>query len=124
MTADRDCANHQERVVWAQHGAMSRTVERRDVLARLLAEPGLTLDQLVEGFLAPPLYSHWIGSPSIQLSTGQSSDGSTVAGLERACANTSTGSSRVSMCTTMEICFNRSESRSCATELRSKLSFL
>ena len=44
---------------------MSRTVERRDALARLLAEPGLTLDQLVEGFLAPPLYSRWIGSPTI-----------------------------------------------------------
>ena len=65
VTADRVCTNHQERVVWAQHGAMSGTVERRDALARLLAEPGLTLHQLVEGFLAPPLYSRWIGSPTV-----------------------------------------------------------
>jgi predicted choloylglycine hydrolase len=32
---------------------------------RLLAEPGLTLDALVEGFLASPLYSRWIGSPTV-----------------------------------------------------------
>jgi predicted choloylglycine hydrolase len=65
VTADRVCTNHQEQVVWAQHGAMSRTVERRDALVRLLAEPGLTIDTLVEGFLAPPLYSRWIGSPTV-----------------------------------------------------------
>ena len=64
VTADRACTNHQEEVVWAQHGAISRTVERRDALVRLLAEPGLTLDALVEGFLASPLYSRRIGSPT------------------------------------------------------------
>jgi len=65
VTADRACTNHQEEVVWAQHGAISRTVERRDALVRLLAEPGLTLDALVEGFLASPLYSRRIGSPTV-----------------------------------------------------------
>jgi predicted choloylglycine hydrolase len=65
VTADRVCTNHQEQVVWAQHGAMSRTVERREALVRLLGEPDLTLDALVEGFLASPLYSRRIGSPTV-----------------------------------------------------------
>jgi predicted choloylglycine hydrolase len=30
VTADQVCTNHQERVVWPEHGAMSRTVARRD----------------------------------------------------------------------------------------------
>jgi len=65
VTADRVCTNHQEQVVWAQHGTMSRTVERRDTLVRLLGEPNMTLDALVEGFLVPPLYSRRIGSPTV-----------------------------------------------------------
>jgi predicted choloylglycine hydrolase len=65
VTADRACTNHQERVVWAQHGAMCRTVERRDALSRLLAKPGLTLDGLVESFLASPLYSRSVGFPTV-----------------------------------------------------------
>lgn len=65
VTADQICTNHQEQVVWAQHGAISQTVERRDTLARLFAEPGMTLDRLVKSFLVPPLYSRWIGSPTV-----------------------------------------------------------
>jgi predicted choloylglycine hydrolase len=65
VTADRVCTNHQERLVWPEHGAMSRTVERHETLAHQLAEPGLTLDRLVESLLAPPLYSRWIGSPTV-----------------------------------------------------------
>jgi predicted choloylglycine hydrolase len=65
VTADRVCTNHQEKVVWAQHGAMSRTVERRDALARLLTEPGVPLDRRIKSFLASPLYSRWIRSPTV-----------------------------------------------------------
>jgi predicted choloylglycine hydrolase len=65
VTADQICTNHQEQVVSVQYGAMSRTVERRDALAGLLAKPGLTLDRLVDGFLAPPLYSRSVASPTV-----------------------------------------------------------
>lgn len=65
VTAARLCTNHQERVVWPEHAAMSGTVERHEALARRLAEPGMTLDRLVECFLASPLYSRWKGSPTV-----------------------------------------------------------
>ena len=65
VTADQVCTNHQEHVVWPEYGAMSQTMERREVLARLLVGPELTLDKLAERFLAPPLYSRWIGSPTV-----------------------------------------------------------
>jgi predicted choloylglycine hydrolase len=65
VTADRVCTNHQEQLVWPEHGAISGTVERHEALARHLAEPGQTLDRLVESLLAPPLYSRWIGSPTV-----------------------------------------------------------
>lgn len=52
-------------MIWPGHGTASRTLERHDALLRLLAEPGMTLDQLVESLLAPPLYSRWVGSPTV-----------------------------------------------------------
>lgn len=64
-TADRLCTNHQEQVVWPEHATMSRTVERHEVLARRLTDPGMTLDRLIESFLAPPLYSRWSRSPTV-----------------------------------------------------------
>lgn len=65
VTAEPLCTNHQEHVVWPEHAARCRTVERREALARRLAEPGLTLDRLVDGFLAPPLYSRRTGFPTV-----------------------------------------------------------
>jgi predicted choloylglycine hydrolase len=65
VTAELVCTNHQERVVWSEHAAMSRTVERRETLLHELAEPGLTLDRLVECFLAPPLYSRRAAFPTV-----------------------------------------------------------
>jgi predicted choloylglycine hydrolase len=65
VTTELFCTNHQERVVWPEHGTVSRTVERRDVLARQLAEPGMTLERLVASLLAPPLYSRRITSPTV-----------------------------------------------------------
>ena len=50
------CANHQETVVWPEHAARSRTVQRLACLESRLAEPATTLDAVVEGMLAPPLY--------------------------------------------------------------------
>ena len=75
VTADRISTNHQERVVWPEHGAMSRTVERHEVLAHQLTEPGMTLERLVESFLAPPLYSRWIGSPTVYTAVYRPADG-------------------------------------------------
>jgi predicted choloylglycine hydrolase len=68
VTANQVCTNHQEQVVWPEHGARSRTVERHEALVRQLAKSGLTLGQLVEGFLVPPLYSRWISSPTVYTS--------------------------------------------------------
>ena len=65
VTADSVCTNHQEQVIWREHGVMSRTVERREALACGLSEPGMTLDRLVECLLAPPLYSRRAGSPTV-----------------------------------------------------------
>jgi predicted choloylglycine hydrolase len=64
VTTNRVCTNHQERVVWPAHGAMSRTVERHDGALHALTEPGMTLDRLVDRFLAPPLYSRNATSPT------------------------------------------------------------
>jgi predicted choloylglycine hydrolase len=75
ITAGRIATNHQEWVVWPEHGATSRTVERHEVLAHQLAEPGMTLDRLVESFLAPPLYSRWIGSPTVYTAVYRPADG-------------------------------------------------
>jgi len=65
VTTDRVCTNHQEQVVWSEFAARARTVERHEALVSQLAKPGVTLDQLVESFLAPPLYSRWIASPTV-----------------------------------------------------------
>ena len=65
VTTYQVCTNHQEQVVWPEYGARSRTLERREALARMLADPGMTLDRLAENFLDAPLYSRRIGSPTV-----------------------------------------------------------
>jgi predicted choloylglycine hydrolase len=65
VTTEPICTNHQEHVVWPAHAAASLTVERRDVLARRLSQPGLTLSQLIESFQSPPLYSRRAASPTV-----------------------------------------------------------
>ncbi|MBN9263304.1 MAG: hypothetical protein J0I75_01845, partial [Hyphomicrobium sp.] len=75
VTADRFCTNHQEAVVWPEHGAMSRTLERHDALVRLLAQPGMNLDRLVESLLAPPLYSRRAGSPTVYTAVYRPAEG-------------------------------------------------
>jgi predicted choloylglycine hydrolase len=52
-------------VVWHEQAAVSQTVERRETLLHELADPGLTLDRLVESFLAPPLYSRRNAFPTV-----------------------------------------------------------
>jgi predicted choloylglycine hydrolase len=52
-------------VVWPEHAARSKTVERREALAHRLAQPDLTLGELVEGFLALPLYSRRMRFPTV-----------------------------------------------------------
>ena len=64
VTAEPACTNHQERIVWPEHAAMSQTVERQESLRRHLAEPGMSLDELTERFLAPPLYSRRAAFPT------------------------------------------------------------
>jgi predicted choloylglycine hydrolase len=64
VTAELFCTNHQEEVTWPEHAAMSRTVERRAVLAQRFAEAS-SLEQLVASFLAPPLYSRRSAFPTV-----------------------------------------------------------
>lgn len=49
--------NHQLGVEWPRHGRFSNTVGRSDHLEALLADPGLTADQLTAEFLTSPLAS-------------------------------------------------------------------
>lgn len=64
VTAERVCTNHQERVMWPEHAARSQTVERQACLRDYLAEPGMSLNTLVERFLVPPLYSRRAAFPT------------------------------------------------------------
>jgi predicted choloylglycine hydrolase len=75
VTALRLCTNHQERVVWPDHAVSSWTIERHHALAQRLDKPDMTLDRLVESFLAPPLYSRWIGSPTVYTAIYRPSEG-------------------------------------------------
>jgi predicted choloylglycine hydrolase len=58
--------NHQVVVEWPEHAERTRTLERADHLAALLADPATTPEALLHAFLAPPLYnraySHGFGT--------------------------------------------------------------
>jgi predicted choloylglycine hydrolase len=62
VTGHRVTTNHQEQVVWPERGEVTHTVARHDYLSGKLAEPGQRLEQLIESFLQPPLYSRWVKS--------------------------------------------------------------
>jgi predicted choloylglycine hydrolase len=51
------CTNHQEKVVWPEMAAMSRTVERHASAAALLDDPEIALYTAAQRFLAKPLYA-------------------------------------------------------------------
>jgi predicted choloylglycine hydrolase len=75
VTTELISTNHQEQVVSPQHAAASRTVERHEALARRLAEPGMTLDRLVEGFFEPPLYSRRARSATVYTAVYRPAEG-------------------------------------------------
>ncbi len=55
-TDRRLCTNHQETVTWPEMAAASRTLEREAHLARLLADPALSLGELAGALFRPELY--------------------------------------------------------------------
>lgn len=57
VTGDLTITNHQIDVEWHEQARSSRTVERKRFLDHLLARPKLKAAELVEAFLAPPLFS-------------------------------------------------------------------
>jgi predicted choloylglycine hydrolase len=61
--------------VWPEHAANSRTVERRDALAALLAEKDMTLERLIESFLKPPLYSRRQAFPTVYTAVYRPAEG-------------------------------------------------
>ena len=50
------CTNHQEIVEWYDYAAMTNTLARKDFMEQHLQNKGLTLQQQINAFLAPPLY--------------------------------------------------------------------
>ncbi len=55
VVADAVATNHQGRVEWPAHAAITGTVERHAELARLLEDPGETLESVIARFIVPPL---------------------------------------------------------------------
>ena len=51
------CTNHQEAIAWSQAAAANRSVERKQAMEALLANPGATLSDLTARFFEAPLYS-------------------------------------------------------------------
>ncbi len=49
--------NHQHQVVWDEHAAFTRTIERLDTLEGLLQTNGMTREALLQRMLKPPLRS-------------------------------------------------------------------
>ncbi len=49
--------NHQEEITWPDYAAMTRTVERRNILEFAVMNPHEHYDTMVHKFLAPPLYN-------------------------------------------------------------------
>jgi predicted choloylglycine hydrolase len=58
----RACTNHQEQIVWPEHAARWRTVERLKIVQAALDDPAMTLVDLTALFLKPPVYSRSIAS--------------------------------------------------------------
>ena len=58
----RVCTNHQEQVVWHEHAARWKTVERLQLVQTALADPAMTLADLTTLFLEPPVYSRNVAS--------------------------------------------------------------
>ena len=56
-------ANRQGATEWAEHAAMSATVEREVVLERLATSPVTTAPELIRSFLAEPLHRDPAGTP-------------------------------------------------------------
>jgi predicted choloylglycine hydrolase len=50
-------ANHQGAIEWEEHARFTRTLEREQHLAALIADPATTPDRLADAFMEPPLYS-------------------------------------------------------------------
>jgi predicted choloylglycine hydrolase len=65
VTQRRACTNHQEEVVWPEHAARWRTVERERSTLAALADPAMTLPDLTARFLEPPVYSRNVASPTV-----------------------------------------------------------
>jgi predicted choloylglycine hydrolase len=60
VTKERATTNHQLGVEWPAHASLTRTIQRKEHLGRLVAEGKLSAARASTAFLEPPLYStHW-----------------------------------------------------------------
>ena len=75
VTKDRLCTNHQEQVTWPEHAARSKTVERRTHLDALLDDTAMTLDDLTDCFLEPPLHSRRAAFPTVYTAVYRPAEG-------------------------------------------------
>ena len=69
------CTNHQESVVWPEHAAMARTVERQQAVLAALDDPAMTLPDLIARFLESPIYSRWVRSPTVYTAVYRPTEG-------------------------------------------------
>lgn len=58
IVPDAVATNHQRDIEWPEHAKITGTVERHAELERVLNDPGVTLDSLIQRFLAAPLHAH------------------------------------------------------------------
>ena len=57
VTRERCTTNHQQRVVWPEQAAFSKTLERKQHLERVLGQAKVNAEDLLQSFLAKPLRS-------------------------------------------------------------------
>jgi len=75
VTQQRACANHQEKIVWPEHAARWRTVERERIALAALADPDMTLADLTARFLEPTVYSRNAASPTVYTAVYRPAEG-------------------------------------------------
>jgi predicted choloylglycine hydrolase len=69
------CTNHQETAPSSHENDAVGSVERQRILLKSLVEPGMTLPDLVERFLQPPLYSRRVRSPTVYTAVYRPAEG-------------------------------------------------
>jgi predicted choloylglycine hydrolase len=71
----RVCANHQETIAAPPSAALAYSLQRQRAVLEALDDPAMTLAELTERFLAPPLYSRRAKSPTVYTAVYRPAEG-------------------------------------------------